>query len=108
MLVRTLGGGGTEKLGGWWVRTWGGEHGLSLGHPTDADLVCVNDVSCYFSLLEGGRPEDKLECEWGSCGTTEAGGGCLHLTLLCLLLSPPPQSHLSCTTRMGTGSWTAR
>lgn len=52
----------------------GGERGFSLVHPTDADLVCVNDVSCYFSLLEGGRPEDKLECEWGSCGTGRPGG----------------------------------
>lgn len=65
-------GGGTGKWGG--GSGHGGERGFSLVHPTDADLVCVNDVSCYFSLLEGGRPEDKLECEWGSCGTGRPGG----------------------------------
>nr|XP_033792903.1 diacylglycerol kinase alpha isoform X2 [Geotrypetes seraphini]XP_033792904.1 diacylglycerol kinase alpha isoform X2 [Geotrypetes seraphini] len=30
-------------------------------NQTGSELVSVSDVSCYFSLLEGGRAEDKLE-----------------------------------------------
>ncbi|XP_045685312.1 diacylglycerol kinase alpha isoform X1 [Phyllostomus hastatus] len=33
----------------------------SLEETAKKDMVCLSDVSCYFSLLEGGRPEDKLE-----------------------------------------------
>ncbi|XP_045145011.1 diacylglycerol kinase alpha [Echinops telfairi] len=32
-----------------------------LDETVHEDVVCLSDVSCYFSLLEGGQPEDKLE-----------------------------------------------
>uniref|UniRef100_A0A8B9TDT4 Diacylglycerol kinase alpha n=1 Tax=Anas platyrhynchos TaxID=8839 RepID=A0A8B9TDT4_ANAPL len=52
-------GGGPRGGQGWTPR--GGARGSAPSIPAGSGLVCVNDVSCYFSLLEGGRPEDKLE-----------------------------------------------
>ncbi|KAJ6656457.1 hypothetical protein lerEdw1_003745 [Lerista edwardsae] len=42
-------------------QTTAGQATAEPGEQAASGFVCVNDVSCYFSLLEGGRPEDKLE-----------------------------------------------
>lgn len=39
-----------------------------------ANVICLSDVYCYFTLLEGGRPEDKLECEFAVLKQEKEGG----------------------------------
>ncbi|XP_029397883.1 diacylglycerol kinase alpha [Mus pahari] len=46
-----------------WALFWSFHTSQDVAEKTKskANVICLSDVYCYFTLLEGGRPEDKLE-----------------------------------------------